>query len=159
MIRSCSHLVEVQRSLAAGQWPHAVAAELLAHAEGCNRCAQEILIAQHFRTEKTAAIAAATPTVPALVWWRAQLRRRNTALAQADRPLAVAQLFALSIVAAAATGIVATHWHAMLHGLAQFPVSSLLSALGSWGLAPLVLAGTLVAALSGLALYLSADRQ
>jgi len=159
MIGNCSHLVEVQRSLAAGQWPHAVAAELLAHVEGCNRCTQEILIVQHLRTEKASAIAAATPAMPALVWWRAQLRRRNAALAQAGRPIAAAQLFALAIVAAAAIGIVATHWHAMLHGLAQVPVSSLLSALGSWGLAPLVLAGTLVAALSGLALYLSADRQ
>lgn len=159
MISTCPHLAEIKQALAAGQWPQAVAPELRAHAEACHRCAQEILITQHLHAAKTSAIAAAEPTAPALLWWRAQLRRRNAALAQAARPIAAAQLFAIVITVAAAIGLIVTHWDSILSRAAQLPASSFTALLTNWGLAPLILAITLLATLGGLALYLSADRQ
>ena len=155
MIRNCTHLVEVQRSLAAGQWPQAVTPELRAHAEICSRCAQEILITQHLFAAKASAIAAAPVAPPALLWWRAQLHRRNAALAQAARPIAAAQILAIAITAAAAIGLLFTHWDSVAHA----PASSFMALLTNWGLAPLILAIGLVTTLSGVALYLSTDRQ
>jgi hypothetical protein len=164
MTSTCSHLAEVRQALAAGQWPHAVAPELRAHAAACNRCTQEILVTQHLSAAKASAIAAAPAAAPALLWWRAQLHRRNAALAQAARPIAAAQIFAIAITAAAVIGLIATHWDFILHHGTQTPspslsVSSFTALLGNWGLAPMVLAVTLVATLGGVALYLSADRQ
>jgi hypothetical protein len=168
MISNCSHLSEVRQALSAGHWPQAVAPELRAHAAACNRCTQEILITQHLFAAKTSAIAAfqaqTPPPAPALLWWRAQLRRRNAALAQAARPIAAAQIFAIAITAAAAIGLIATHWDFLLSHTAHtpgasLPVSSFTALLGNWGLAPLVLAITLIATLGGVALYLSTDRQ
>ena len=161
---ACSHLTEVRKALAAGQWPQAVTPELRAHAAACNRCTQEILITQHLFAAKTSAIAEAQLAAPALLWWRAQLRRRNAAFTQASRPIAAAQIFAIAIVTASAAGLIATHWDFILSHTAQpshtsFPVSSFTALLANWGLAPLVLATALIAALGGVALYLSTDRQ
>ena len=168
MTSTCSHLAEVRVALIAGQWPHAVTLELRAHAAACNRCTQEILISQHLFAARTSAIAAfqveAPPAASSLLWWRAQLRRRNAALTQASRPIAAAQIFAIAIVAAAAAGLIATHWDFILSHTAQtpgisFPVSSFTALLGNWGLTPLVLATALIATLGVVALYLSTDRQ
>lgn len=168
MTSNCSHLAEVRKVLAAGQWPQAVTPELRAHATACTRCTQEILITQHLSAAKASAIAAAENDAPVaapqLLWWRAQLRRRNAALVQAARPIAAAQIFAIAITAAAAIGLIATHWDFILSHTAQpshtsFPVSSFTALLANWGLAPLVLATALIAALGGVALYLSTDRQ
>jgi hypothetical protein len=163
MTSNCSHLAEVRKALVAGQWPQAVAPDLRAHAAACNRCTQEILITQHLSAAKASAIAAAENEAPAaapqLLWWRAQLRRRNAALAQAARPIAAAQIFAIAITAAAAIGLIATHWDSVVSRAAQAPASSFASLLTNWSLAPLIVAITLVATLGGVALYLSTDRQ
>lgn len=165
---TCSHLAEIRQALIAGQWPQAVTPELRAHAATCNRCTQEILITQHLFAAKTTAAAAAQNqaphAAPALLWWRAQLRRRNAALAQASRPIAAAQFFAIAITAAAAIGLIVTHWDSIVGRAANAPAPSFSSSgfialAGNWGLAPLVLAITLIATLGGVALYLSADRQ
>ncbi len=157
--RGCSHMVEIRDALIAGQWPHAVAPELRAHAATCTRCAQEVLITQHLHVAKTSAMAAAPPAAPGLLWWRAQLRRRNAALEQANRPIAAAQLFAIAITAAAAVCLIATRWHSIVNHATNVPASSFMALLTNWGLAPLILAITLIATLGGLALYLSSDRQ
>ena len=114
MIRTCSHLEEVRRSLAAGHWPHAAAPELRTHAETCTRCAQEILLTSHFQQARANTIAAAQPGTASLLWWRAQLRRRNAALTRAGRPIAAAQVFALAVVLLAIAVLIATHWQSLL---------------------------------------------
>jgi len=160
---TCSHLAEIQQALSAGHWPQAVAPDVRTHAARCNRCTQEILITQHLFAAKASAIDAAPPAAPALLWWRAQLHRRNAALAQATRPLAAAQIFAIAIIAAAVAGLIVTHKGFILSATqtpaSSLSVSSFTALLGNWGLAPLVLATALIATLGGVALYLSADRQ
>jgi hypothetical protein len=158
---TCSHLEEVRQSLADGHWPHAAAPELRAHAESCARCAQEVLLTTHFQQARANTIPSAQPIAPNLIWWRAQLRRRNAALTQAGRPIAAAQLFALAVVLLAMAALVATHWHSLLSNApsAQTAAASFASLGSDWGLAPLILAITLITTLGGVALYLSTDRR
>ena len=102
---TCSRLDEVRTALAQGHWPEACAADLRAHAETCNRCAQEILLTTHLQQDRATTITSAQPVPASLLWWRAQVRRRNAALERAGRPIAAAQIFALVITAAAVVGI------------------------------------------------------
>jgi hypothetical protein len=157
---TCAHLDEVRQSLAAGQWPHAAAPELRAHAQTCTRCAQEILLTTHFQQARANTIAAAQPGTPSLLWWRAQLRRRNAALTRAARPLAAAHVFAFILVIATIVGVIASRWHNLLDRApsAQSAVNSLAAIRADWGLAPLILAITLITTLGGVAVYLSTDR-
>lgn len=155
---TCAHLAEVRQSLAAGHWPHAAAPELRAHAESCTRCAQEVLLTTHFQAARSETIPAAQPAAASLLWWRAQLRRRNAALTRAARPIAAAQIFALAVVLIAMAALIASHWHSLL-ALATPDTSASLSATTGFGLAPLILAFTLITTLSGVVLYLSTDRQ
>ena len=158
----CNRLEEVRAALAHGHWPQACAPELRAHVEGCDRCAREILITQHLRGSRDTAMAAAQPGSPSLLWWRAQIRRRNAAMARAGRPLAAAHIFALAVVAAVVAGVVGLHWHSLLDRAMAVPgvsVSSLTALLGDWGLTPLILGAAVIATLSGVVVYLTAERQ
>jgi hypothetical protein len=158
---ACSHLPELRQSLAAGHWPHAAAPELRAHAETCARCAQEVLLTTHFQQDRAATIAAAQPGTASLLWWRAQLRRRNAALTRAGRPIAAAQIFALAVAMLAIVALIATHWHGLLARVLSAPdaAATIAAATSDWGLVPLILAITLITTLGGVVLYLSTDRQ
>jgi hypothetical protein len=157
---TCAHLAEVRQSLAAGHWPHAAAPELLSHAQSCTRCAQEVLLTTHFQAARAEALPSAEPAAASLLWWRAQLRRRNAALTRAARPIAAAQIFALAVVLIAMAALIASHWNSLIALATPDPAASL-SATTSFGLTPLILilAVTLITTLSGVVLYLSTDRQ
>jgi hypothetical protein len=158
---TCSHLAEIRQSLAAGHWPHAAAPELLNHAESCTRCAQEVLLTTHFQTARAETLPAVQPASANLLWWRAQLRRRNAALTRAARPIAAAQIFALAVVLIAMAALVATHWHSVLAFATPDSAATLPATGAIFGLTPLILtlAITLITTLSGIAVYLSTDRQ
>ena len=116
--------------------------------------------------------AGARLAAPGLLWWRAQIRRRNEALERVERPLVGAQIFTLLLALAAAGGLAA--WEAR-RGLRWFwwstdePGGSMkagwqafgaeawaqLQAMGKWDselLVPIVL---MVALLTGVACYLA----
>jgi hypothetical protein len=93
----CARLDEVQLALAQGHWPAACSAELRAHVDRCRRCGDEVLLTRQFQMARGASVAAARVESPNLIWWRAQLRRRDAVLQRAGRPLAAAQVFALVI--------------------------------------------------------------
>ena len=163
---TCSRLDEVRTALAQGHWPEACATDLRAHVESCNRCAQEVLLTTHLQQDRAATIASAQPVAASLLWWRAQIRRRNAALERAGRPLAAAQTFALLIAAALIVRIVASHWSAVLslsapdsafsaQSTSQWSLTTMLS---DWGLVPLIAAFAVITTLSGVVVYLSTDR-
>ena len=157
---ACSHLDEIRQALTAGQWPHAAAPELRAHAASCNRCTQEILITTHLQQARSAAIASAQRGTPSVLWWRAQLLRRNTAVERASRPIAAAQIFALIMVVLGIACIIGTRWRSLLDPtLPARAAASLATIRGDWGIIPLILAFTLIPTLGAVILYLSADRQ
>ncbi len=157
---TCAHLDEVRHALTAGQWPHAAAPELRAHAASCNRCAQEILITTYLQQARSAAIASAQPGTPSVLWWRAQLLRRNTAVERASRPIAAAQIFALIMVVLGIACIIGTRWRSLLDPtLPARAAASLATIRGDWGIIPLILAFTLIPTLGAVILYLSTERK
>jgi hypothetical protein len=85
-----------------GHWPHACDRDLSKHIHTCPRCRQQVLLATAFQSDRARAIQAAPIHHPGLIWWRAQLRRREQALRHVGRSTSTAHLFALVITIAAA---------------------------------------------------------
>jgi hypothetical protein len=106
--RACPHDAEVKDVLHRGHWPHSCAPEIRAHVEGCKACRDLVLVTQAFRSERAAASAMARIESPGVLWWRAQLRRRNAALEKIARPMLGAQVFAAAVMLIAATLFLAT---------------------------------------------------
>jgi hypothetical protein len=101
---TCLRQPEVNTMLLQGHWPQACEPELRNHIQTCAHCRQQVLLAQTFQSARNHAIQTATIPHPGLLWWRAQLLRRNQALRQVGRPVTTAQIFALIIsIAATAT--------------------------------------------------------
>jgi len=103
-LRPCPRESEIRSLLHRSHWPAAASADLTTHAASCTRCSQLVLLTQAFHADRARAIVAPRLEASGVLWWRAQLRRRNTDLARLQRPLIGAQLFsvALSLIAAIA---------------------------------------------------------
>jgi hypothetical protein len=99
---ACGREKEVAEMLARGHWPEAASGELRSHVQGCRGCRDLVLVKHAFRAERTAAAAAARLEPPGVLWWRAQLRRRNAALARIGKPILGAQIFSVAVTLAAA---------------------------------------------------------
>jgi hypothetical protein len=101
-MRACAHQPEVKTMLLKGHWPHACDPDLSKHIHTCPRCRQQVLLATAFQGDRARTMQAAPIQHPGLVWWRAQLRRREQALRQVGRSTSTANLFALILTIAAA---------------------------------------------------------
>jgi hypothetical protein len=104
----CPREKEVAELLHRGHWPQACTRELRTHVDGCRACADLILVTQTFQRDR--AIAASMPRLESagVLWWRAQLRRRNTAIERIGKPIFGAQVFALAISALVALVLLAS---------------------------------------------------
>jgi len=167
-LTTCNRDHEVAQALSAGYWPEACTGELRAHVAACPGCSQRILLSQAFRRERAAASAQPRLESPGVLWWRAQLRRRNAALERLGRPLLGAQIFAVAIALVAAAAFFASQaknglgWIAWLvdvprslHLEALLP-TSLQNASGAALVAVVLLA--ILAGLGGFAAYVSSDK-
>lgn len=96
-MRACAHEPEVKAMLLRGHWPHASDPDLSKHIHACPRCRSQVLLATAFQSDRARAMQAAPVQHPGLVWWRAQLRRREQAFRQVDRSTSTAHVFALVI--------------------------------------------------------------
>jgi hypothetical protein len=67
-----------------------------------------LLIAQTFQKARVDSVQAVRFDSPGLLWWRAQLRRRNAAVEQVGKPITVAQTFALLVNLLAAVSVMAS---------------------------------------------------
>ena len=173
----CVHEKELTRLLALGHYPHACPPELSAHAETCRSCAELILVTRAFQTTRAQTVAAANLASPGLLWWRAQLRRRNQAVERVGKPILGANIFALSVMLLFGVGFLATQatsglrwlsWFTQLPAATAFHLESLWpttllssSALLSsgWGLPLLIPVCATLALLGGVAVYLSLEKQ
>ena len=138
---ACPRERELGEALDRGQWPQASSDELRAHVTVCRPCRELVLVRQAFGRERIAAAGEARLEAPGVLWWRAQLRRRNAAIERIGRPLLGAQIFALAVCLAAA--VVYVLWQARrgfdwLAWLGELPRALHLGALvpGSWGNSP-----------------------
>ena len=105
-LAGCAREAELTDLLARGQWPAASSDELRAHVAGCRACRDLVLVRQAFAAERSKAAGEARLEPPGVLWWRAQLRRRNAAIERIGRPLLGAQIFALAVCLAAALAYV-----------------------------------------------------
>lgn len=160
--RTCSYESDVTQALKDGHWPEGCARELRSHVETCARCSDLVLVTQTFQRARNESISAVPEASPSLLWWRAQLRRRNTATERLSRPITIAQIFALFVNLT--VGIVFVAWQ-YRHGIRwESWWSELVStrvfhplSLGSADLGGLVVAMSafgMLAVLSGIVLYL-----
>src|SRR5215469_6614726 len=94
---ACGREKEVLELLARGHWPDACTGELRAHAAACRSCQDLILVKQAFRADRLVAAGSARLESPGVLWWRAQLRRRNAAIERISRPILGAQIFAVAV--------------------------------------------------------------
>ena len=98
----CAREKELAEVLSRGHWPDACSGELRAHVAGCRACQDLVLVKQAFRADRLTAAGAARLESPGVLWWRAQLRRRNAAIERISRPILGAQIFAVVVTLAAA---------------------------------------------------------
>jgi hypothetical protein len=166
---SCSREKEVTELLKRGHWPQACSPELRAHVAGCRACGDLALLTATFQAARAESASVAPLQSPGLLWWRAQLRRRNTAIERMARPLLGAQIFAFAVtlLAGAAFFVVrAQRGFHLLSWLEELPRTLHLEALlpaalphfedGIWLLVPAL---ATLALLGGVAVYLSSEKQ
>ncbi len=164
-LRACPREKELALLLELGHWPHACPAELQEHVAACNACRARVAVTQAFRSERDHAIAQPRLEPSGVLWWRAQLRRRNAALERLSRPLLGAQIFAV-VLALVAAGVYLgwqlrqgaswlTDFSRALHFTALLPPALQNSPLAALAMVLLV---ALVALAGGVAVYVASDR-
>jgi hypothetical protein len=167
-MKPCPHEAEVQAILRHGHWPEACDPEFRAHIETCRTCSDQLLVLHAFHAARAVSMQTARVEHPNLLWWRAQLRRRNEALQRVGKPITRAQIFALCISILAAAALLRsqiTKWFNWSSSppepaaASHFDTLSFFSSItADWG--PLLLLtglGTVVL-LSAVAIYLASDR-
>jgi hypothetical protein len=171
-LRTCSHESEIKALLQAGHWPQAAPDELRRHASDCRACADLVLLTQAFQADRAVVSNAAQLPPPGVLWWRAQLRRRNAAIERISRPIMGAQIFAIVTAVAAAAAILLVErreglrWLSELGKSRTFDLSGLLVSptstqwLGiTWNLSfliPVLAAAVLV---GGVVVYWTSEKQ
>ena len=165
--RCCARESELSDALKAGYWPDACDASLREHVNACERCGDFVLLTQVFKGSRAEAVDRAELDHPGLLWWRAQLRRRNQALEQLSRPTYLVERFAfLSVLLAAVVFVIwecrhVTGWLDWINGVphySSFRVEALWSASSNWSLLLLMTCLGALVLFTAVALYLSSDQ-
>jgi hypothetical protein len=172
-MKSCPRQAELQSIVRRGHWPQACDPELRRHVETCRTCAEQLLVQHAFHAARAQAMHAARghyPNLlhPNLLWWRAQLRRRNDALQRVSRPVTTAQIFAFCISVLAAAALLRSQWQQGLNWSSWLPQSSSASQFDAlsfftsinadWGLFLMLTGLGTVLLLSAVIVYLASDR-
>jgi hypothetical protein len=167
----CSREKEITELFQSGHWPAACSSDLRAHVDTCDRCRDFVLVTQAFRLARVESTKSARVNSPGVLWWRAELRRRNAAFEDIGKPITVAQLFALLINLLVAAGFAVAesrHWVRWPSWLSDLPQSrafhletlwSFASMKPDWNLMILIPTLGAVALLSGVVLYLAWEKK
>jgi hypothetical protein len=167
----CQHEKELSALLALGHYPHACPLELSTHVNTCRSCAELVLVTRAFQTARAQTAASANLASPGLLWWRAQLRRRNAAVERVGKPILGANIFALSITLLFAIGFLTTQatsgirwlsWIRQLPQASEFHLESLWPSTllsSGWGLPLLIPVCATLALLGGVVVYLALKKQ
>ena len=122
---------------------------------------------QTFQGARSESEGAAPCGSPSLLWWRAQLRRRNAATERVSRPVTIAQTFAWFVTVLMGVVFVASQyrhglrwaswWSGLVpqRGLHVLPTGS---GLVDWNLLLLISGFGVLALLSGLVVYLASEK-
>jgi hypothetical protein len=113
--RTCSYENEITQALKDGHWPEGCGSELRAHVDACGSCRDLVLVTQTLQRARSESERASLCSSPSLLWWRAQLRRRNAATECVSRPITIAQTFALFVNVLVGLVFVASQYRRGLH--------------------------------------------
>lgn len=168
MFRSCPCENELARAMKDGHWPDGCGPELRSHVDTCSRCSELALVAQTFQRARHETESATLPGSPSLLWWRAQLRRRNAATERVSWPLEIAERFALLLYLFVGVIFVASQYRHGLHWASwwselvvpsraphSLPVAS---ALVDWNPLLLISGFGVLVLLGGLVVYLASEK-
>lgn len=168
-LRTCARQSEIQEMLVSGHWPHACPPELRAHLADCRSCSDLVFVTHAFQQSRAITAAQAQLPAPGVLWWRAQLRRRNAALERVGRPILGAYVFAFSmtllvaavlLIGQAHHGVRWLDWLADSQASLHFQSFNPLSLLNpGWSLTALIPIAATVALLGAVVVYLAAERQ
>ena len=95
--RTCPYEKDIAQTLKDGHWPAGCTPELRTHVAACTGCRDLVLVGEAFQLAKKECAQETPSTSPGLLWWRAQLRRRNAAAQKITRPITIAQTFAFML--------------------------------------------------------------
>jgi hypothetical protein len=157
----CGRTAEVQELLRLGHWPQAADVELAEHVRACRRCGETVLVSQALCAARVSSMSEAGVEPPALVWWRAQLRRKHEAVQRVERPMRAQMLVVLAVVSVGLglafqlSGGTAA-WRTWMSAGAASVVRS---GVGSLGVGLVVASAVALAMMAGLAVYLSVERK
>ncbi len=169
-IKSCPREKELRELIARGEWQFAAESdpELCAHVAACRSCNDLVLVVESFRDARIESAASARLVPPGVLWWRAQLRRREAAVERITRPLLGAQIFALAFTLLAGVGflvfevLTSDSWRIWLQELPQNAALDWNNLLATAATDPAwtwMMLGPALALLGGVAVYMAADRQ
>jgi len=165
----CAQATEISEALKDGRWPQGCDPELRTHVDACRSCRDLVLVTQIFQEARNKSGPTERFDSPGLLWWRAQLRRRNAAVERVSKPITVAQRFAVLVNLLVVAGFVASqfgssNWLPKWAGLSRSRAFHLetfrsLAAVNlDWSLVLVIPTLGALALLSGVVLYLASDR-
>jgi predicted anti-sigma-YlaC factor YlaD len=104
MTRECVRAADMLAAMTAGPEPVISNEELREHADACESCREMVTVVSALRAERDRLRRSTIVPSAGLVWWRAQLRRRQQAALKAAAPVTAVQ--AAAIVAAVVLAVV-----------------------------------------------------
>jgi hypothetical protein len=157
----CARTAEVKELLRLGHWPQAAGTELAEHVRECRRCGEMVLVTQALGEAKARSMDQSRVEPPALVWWRAQLRRKYETVQRVERPMRAQMLVVLAAVCVGlglafrlSGGVMA--WRSWMSASAEAVVRS---GAGGLDLGLLVVSAVALAMMAGLAVYVTVERK
>lgn len=157
----CQRTAEIDEMLHLGHWPQAAGAELRQHVLACRVCGERVRVTEALRQMRADSMHVVRLEPPALVWWRAQLRRRREVMQQVETPMRAQMLAVLAVVCVGmglafelSGGVPA--WRAWVTAGAGTVVRS---GVGNLGVGLAIVSGLALAMMAGLAIYLTFERK
>ncbi len=166
-IRPCPREAELTLALKSGHWPEASDPSLRRHVENCSSCAHLVLVSSAFKEARTNVIQDAPLQPPGLLWWRAQLMRRDEALHTLEQPVSLVGKLALVSSVVVLLGCVALQWplcKQWLRWLGEIPrsesfhLAALLPSSTGWSQLLLITGLAALALIGGFAVYLASEK-
>jgi hypothetical protein len=162
----CAFEKDLSLALHEGRWPAACDSALQAHVTTCASCSDLVLVTTTLQHARAAATQVPALPSPGVLWWRAQVRRRNAANERMSRPIVFTEVVTL-LATLAALGFAIFRfvdwmdWTSLSARLlpADFHSSAIVAAMPTWMPPMLAVAAIVFFAAAGFAVYTLAHNE